>query len=106
MPDGQVYTTVTKPYAGDLKSFASQVTIDTVLGQPGARLVSSLPFPGCPGSGGLAIYNLPKSIPASVLLVGFMVRDGSATTASYIRPASMRPDPGITAAMRSAICQV
>jgi hypothetical protein len=106
VPEGQAYTTATKSYDGDLKAFASQVTIDTVLGHPGSKLVSNEPFPDCPGDAGLATYTLPKATPASVLLLGFTVRDGSSVTATYIRPASAKADPGVTAAMRSVICQV
>ncbi len=105
-PDGQAYSTAKKPFDGDLKAYASQLTIDTVLGHPGARLVSSLPFPGCPGLGGLMIYELPKATPASVLMIGFTVSSGTATTASYTRPKGAAPDKGVTAAMHSVICQV
>jgi len=106
VPDGQTYLTSTKPYDGDLKAFASQVTIDTILAHPGAKLVSSLPFPGCPAMGGLATYALPKASPAAIMLVGFTVLHGSATTATYTRPKNAPPDPGIATAMHSAICQV
>ncbi|HEY8321157.1 MAG TPA: hypothetical protein VIG46_05095 [Candidatus Baltobacteraceae bacterium] len=106
VPDGQTYLTSTKPYDGDLKAFASQVTIDTVLAHPGATLLSSLPFPGCPAMGGLATYALSKASPAAIMLVGFTVLNGSATTATYTRPKNAPPDPGITTAMHSAICQV
>jgi len=105
-PDGQTYLTSTKPFDGDLKAYASQVTIDTVLAHPGAKLISSLPFPGCPAMGGLATYDLPKASPASVMLVGFTVRDGSATTATYTRPKGAAPDAGVSTAMHSVICQV
>jgi len=106
VPDGQTYLTSTQPYDGDLKAFASQVTIGTVLAHPGAKLLSSLPFPGCPAMGGLATYVLPKASPPAVMLVGFTVLHGSSTTATYTRPKNAPPDPGITTAMHSVICQV
>lgn len=106
VPDGQAYLTAKKPFDGDLKAYASEVTIDTVLGHPGAKLVSSLPFPGCPGLGGLMIYALPKTTPPSTLMIGFTVLDGTATTASYTRPKGVAPDKAVVAAMRSVICQV
>jgi len=106
VPDGQAYLTSTKPFDGDLKAYASQVTIDTVLAHPGAKLISSLPFPGCPAMGGLATYELPKAAPPSIMLVGFTVLNGSSTTVTYTRPKGAAPDAGISTAMHSAICQV
>lgn len=106
VPDGQTYLTSTKPFDGDLKAYASQVTIDTVLRYPGAKLISSLPFPGCPAMGGLATYELPKAAPPSIMLVGFTVLSGSSTTVTYTRPKGAAADAGISTAMHSAICQV
>jgi hypothetical protein len=106
VPAGQAYLRSTKPFDGDLKAYASQVTIDTVLSHPGAKLVSSLPFPGCPAMGGLATYELPKASPPAIMLIGFTVLNGASTTATYTRPKGAAPDPGITTAMHSAICQV
>ena len=106
IPAGQSYIAEKKSFDGDLKAFASQVTIDTILSHPGAKLVSSVPFPGCEGNAGLMTLDLPKSSPPSVLLLGFTVRNFSSVTASYTRPRGAAADPAVTTAMHSVICQV
>jgi hypothetical protein len=106
IPDGQTYLSASKSYDGTTKTLAAQLTIDTLLTHPGAKLVSSLPFPGCPGMAGLATFQLPKAAPPSILLVGFTVRDGASKTVSYTRPKGVAADTGVMTAMRSVICQV
>lgn len=95
------YAYVSVPTTGSLSDLASSQAIATVERFHGSRLLSSAPFPACPGEAGLARYTLPGG---EVLEVAFTVYQGSATTVFYRRPKSLPDAPSVTAAMRQTVC--
>jgi hypothetical protein len=105
----QVYQTQTKAFSGTLKELASQETIDAVLRNPKLHLVKIVPYPDCPGLGGLMVFSGtgPSAHGASgsvTLLEAFVIRESQATLISYSRPAALPADADALKAMRSAIC--
>jgi hypothetical protein len=105
----QVYRTQTKPFSGTLKELASQETIDAVLRDPTLHLVKIVPYPDCPGLGGLMLFSGTGAAAHAAsgpltLLEGFVIRDSQATLITYSRPAALPADAGALRAMRSAIC--
>jgi hypothetical protein len=97
----QLYSFSRTSFSGSLQDLASQVTVDVITGRGGAKLVGSDPFAPCPGEAGLARFSLRSG---RLLQVGFSVRDGSATRATYVRPVRARPDPNVARAMQNVLC--
>jgi hypothetical protein len=95
------YTISRNSFSGVLQDFASQVTIDALIQNGGGRLRGSVPFAACPGAAGLASFSLHGG---ETLQVGFAVHDGQGIRAAYKRPAGMRADPGVAAAMQNVLC--
>jgi hypothetical protein len=95
------YQYAAKPTTGSLSDLASSEAIATVQQFQGSRLISSAPFPACPGEAGLARFALRGP---DVLEVAFTVYRGSAITVSYRRPKSVADAPAALTAMRQAVC--
>jgi hypothetical protein len=105
----QVYRTQTKPFNGTLKELASQETIDAVLRDPKLHLVKIVPYPDCPGLGGLMLFSGTGTAAHAAsgpvtLLKAFVIRDSQATLITYSRPAALPADADALRAIRSAIC--
>ena len=88
-------------FAGTLQDLASQVTIDALTGNRGAKLQGSNPFGPCPGAAGVATFRLANR---RTLQAGFAVRDGRAVRTSYIRPMGTPVDPDVLQAMQNVLC--
>jgi len=89
---------------GSLSDLASQVTMDTLLGHKGAKLLEAQPFKACPGEAGEQTFRLPAASGAAVLHVGFAQWNGKTTIVSYQRPAGAADDPRAMEAMRHELC--
>jgi len=88
-------------FGGTLQDLASQVTIDALTGNPGAKLQGSNPFGPCPGAAGVATFRLANR---RTLQAGFAVRDGRAVRVSYVRPTGTPVDPDALQAMQNVLC--
>jgi hypothetical protein len=99
---GSQYSYDAAPFGGTLSDLASQVAIDALTKNRGAKLQSSDPFPACPGAAGLATFRLAGR---ALLAEGFAVRDNQAVRTHYLRPAGARADPNVLQAMESVLCK-
>jgi len=99
---GSQYRYDSAPFGGALSDLASEVAIDALTRNRGAKLQSSNPFPACPGAAGLATFRLSSR---ALLAEGFAVRDGQAVRAHYLRPAGAPADPAVLQAMQSVLCK-
>lgn len=95
----ETYENLTKPYDGDTKSYASDVTLDFVLKRH-AKLQKTVAFAPCPGEAGLQTYAVGKF----TALVAYAVYNGSAMQSIYMRPAGASEDPAAVAAMGKSVC--
>ncbi len=100
--NGQTFQVRTQPFSGTLKDLAGQQTINVVLQNPGVHLVNVLPFPDCPGLGGLATFTGGK--PPRTLEQAFVIRESQATLVSYTRPHGAPADQAAIGSMRSIVC--
>jgi hypothetical protein len=105
----QIYRTQTEPFTGTLNELAAQETIDAVLRSPRLHLVKIVPYPDCPGLGGLMTFSATGPAPPAAsapltLLEAFVIRESQATLITYWRPAAIPADADALRAMRSAIC--
>lgn len=100
----QRYSVVRKAFDGGLHALASQVTVNAVLGARKARLLSSLPFPPCPGMAGILTLALPGR-PETRIEIGFAVRRSREILATYTRPAAAPVDPAVEAARSALLCK-
>jgi hypothetical protein len=100
-PNGQQYVYSKKRFAGMLPDLASQVTINALMQNRGAKFRGSVPFAPCPGAAGVATFQLRDRI---TLQEGFAVRNGEAVRVTYIRPSGTPVDPSVTQAMQNALC--
>jgi hypothetical protein len=89
---------------GTLSDLASQVTMDTLLGHKGAKLLKAEPFKACPGEAGEQTFRLPASGGPALLHIGFTQWNGKTTIVSYQRPAGGSDDPQALEAMRRELC--
>ena len=102
---GEQFTVTRKPTSnGSLSDLASQVTMNTLLGHKGAKLLKAEPFKACPGEAGEQTFRLPASSGPALLHVGFTQWNGKTTIVSYQRPASGTDDPQAIEAMRRELC--
>jgi hypothetical protein len=99
---GSEYRYDAAPFSGTLSDLASQVAIDALTKNRGAKLQSSNPFPACPGAAGLATFRLDGR---GLLAEGFAVRDNQAVRTHYLRPATAGADPDVLQAMQSVLCK-
>jgi hypothetical protein len=105
VPPGQHFTvSQTGSSSGSLSDLASQVTTDTLLRHKGAKLLSAVPFPPCPGEAGEQTFSVPARGGPDVLHVAFTQWNGKTTIASYERPAKASDDPAAVDALRKAVC--
>jgi len=88
-------------FGGTLQDLASQVTIDALTRNPGAKLQGSNPFGPCPGAAGVATFRLANR---RTLQAGFAVREGQAVRVTYIRPMGTPVDPNVLQAMQNVLC--
>jgi hypothetical protein len=88
-------------FGGTLQDLASQVTIDALTGNRGAKLQSSNPFGPCPGAAGVATFRLADR---KTLEAGFAVRNGQAVRVRYVRPAGAPADRNALQAMQYVLC--
>jgi hypothetical protein len=95
------YSYTRKRFPGVLQDLASQVTIDVLLQNPGAKFRSSNPLPPCPAAAAIATFELRGG---GTLQEGFAVHDGRALRALYVRPAGAPADAGVTDAMQKLLC--
>ncbi len=93
----------TAAFSGNLSDLASQVAIDALTKNRGAKLQSSNPFPACPGAAGLATFRLGGGV---LLAEGFAVQNAQAVRVHYRRPAAMRADPDVLEAMQNVLCKL
>jgi hypothetical protein len=99
----QRYRYETATFGGTLSDLASQVTIDALMRNRGAKLQgSNKPFPACPGAAGVATFRLGGG---RLLAEGFAVRDNQAVRTYYLRPNGTRADPAVLDAMQSVLCK-
>jgi hypothetical protein len=99
---GSEYRYDVVPFGGSLSDLASQVTIDALIKNRGAKLQSSNPLPACPGAAGVATFRLASG---EILAEGFAVSNNHALRAHYLRPARARADPDVMQAIQSLLCQ-
>jgi len=99
----QQYRYDTASFGGTLSDLASQVTIDALMKNRGAKLQgSNKPLPACPGAAGVATFRLSGG---ELLAEGFAVRNNQAVRTYYLRPAGAAPDPGVLQAMQNVLCR-
>jgi hypothetical protein len=99
----QQYRYETATFGGTLSDLASQVTIDALMKNHGAKLQgSNKPFPACPGAAGVASFRLSSG---ELLAEGFAVRDNQAVRTYYLRPVGADADPDVLDAMHSVLCK-
>jgi hypothetical protein len=99
----QQYRYDTASFGGTLSDLASQVTIDALMKNRGAKLQgSNKPFPACPGAAGVATFRLGGR---KLLAEGFAVHDNQAVRTYYLRPVGAEADPGVLDAMQSVLCK-
>lgn len=102
---GEHFSMKRAPSGGaSLSDLGTQVTTDTLLRNPGAKLVKAQPFPACPGEAGEETFALKAPAGASVLRVAFTQWNGTTTIASYQRPAKSPDDPQAEEALRQSVC--
>ncbi len=99
---GSQYRYDTASFGGSLSDLASQVAIDALTKNRGAKLQSSNPFEACPGAAGLATFRLDGH---GLLAEGFAVRDNRAVRTHYLRPEGARADPDVLQAMQAVLCK-
>jgi hypothetical protein len=99
----QEYFYTKAQFGGTLQDLASQVTVDALTHNPGAKYGGNVPFAPCPGAAGLATLRLGDR---TTLQVGFAVHDGYSVRATYIRPSAMPADPNVTQAMQNVLCAI
>lgn len=75
--------------------------MNTVLQNPGSKMLRSVPFAPCPGEAGIATYTLSRG---RVLEVAFAVENGRDVVARYERPATVGDAPEAVTALRQAVC--
>ena len=97
----QEYRYQSTAFEGGLQDLASQVTIDALTRNRGAKLQGSNPFADCPGAAGVATFRIAGG---KTLQEGFAVRQGQAVRVAYTRPAGTPIDPNVVQAMRSVLC--
>jgi hypothetical protein len=90
-------------FGGTLQDLASQVTVDALTRNPGAKYGGNVPFAPCPGAAGLATL---RRRDRTTLQVGFAVHDGYAVRVTYVRPVGTPPDPNVTQAMQNVLCSL
>lgn len=100
-PTLQEYVYRKYAFSGGLQDLASQVTIDALLHNGGAKLSGGVPFAACPGTAGLQTFRLR---PGLTLQEGFAVVTGNAIRVRYIRPAGTPVDSNVATAMTNALC--
>lgn len=99
----QQYRYDTAPFSGTLSDLASQVTIDALMKNRGAKLQgSNKPLPACPGAAGVATFRLSGG---ELLTEGFGVRDNQAVRTYYLRAAEAGADPDVLQAMQNVLCK-
>ncbi len=99
----QQYRYETTAFGGTLSDLASQVTIEALMKNPGAKLQgSNKPFPPCPGAAGVATFRLRGG---HLLAEGFAVQDNRAVRSYYARPDGAPDDPNVLQAMQSVLCK-
>lgn len=99
-PTSQTYNVEKQSFGGALPDLASQVTIDVLMRNHGARLRGSVPFAPCPGAAGLATFQLAHTL----LQEGFAVRNGQSIRVTYLRPVRAPADPAVSPAMQNVLC--
>jgi len=98
----QQYNYDAAPFGGTLSDLASQVTIDALMKNRGAKLQgSNKPFPACPGAAGVATFRLGGG---RLLAEGFAVRDNQAVRTYYLRPMAAQADTDVVDAMQNVLC--
>lgn len=90
------------PYGGTIKDLSTKLTIDTVLHEPGSKMLQATMFPPCPGEAGLLIFERAK--PAERIEIAFTQWSGKAVSATYRGPAGQKPGKTVIRRMRSAVC--
>lgn len=105
-PREQYMTTSTTNAYGTLKDVASTVSANAILQHPGAKFVSGIPFPGCPGEAGLQTFSLPPGPGHGKerLQVAFTIWNGKALTSQYEGPVNERPSAQAMHAMLESVC--
>jgi hypothetical protein len=96
---GETYEYLSKPFDGDTKAYASDMTLDFVLKRH-AKLLKTVAFQPCPGEAGLQTYAAGKN----TILVAYAVYNGKALEAIYTRPAGTPEDPAALTAMGKSVC--
>jgi len=108
LASGQIYVVSQVPFAGSRTDLSNQESVNVLLSHKsqGIAYHGSAPYPGCEGAAGLMTFSEKLPAPGKMILVGFMVLNGTATTVVYERPTGQAIDPAATAAIRQTVCRV